>query len=128
MKPDNTKRGIPAQTMIRLPDVIKRVGLGKTAIYDHIKNGDFPKPAKFGRCRNRMVRYRSTTRYQNNRPTLLSLPNLLVQTRHYYGNPGINILNAILPAIRLTLHQLSALLAQMAYLVLRVVASTDQIG
>ena len=29
MKPDNTKRGIPAQTMIRLPDVIKRVGLGK---------------------------------------------------------------------------------------------------
>ncbi len=50
MKPDNTKRGIPAQTMIRLPDVIKRVGLGKTAIYDHIKNGDFPKPAKFGRA------------------------------------------------------------------------------
>lgn len=50
MKQNNTKRGIPAQTMIRLPRVIEMVGLGKTAIYDHIKNGDFPKPAKFGRA------------------------------------------------------------------------------
>ena len=44
------KRGIPAQTMIRLPQVMEMVGLGKTAIYDQIKNGGFPKPAKFGRA------------------------------------------------------------------------------
>lgn len=50
MQPDKlAKRGIPVQTMIRLPQVIDMVGLGKTAIYAHIKAGDFPKPAKFGR-------------------------------------------------------------------------------
>lgn len=50
MQPEKlTKRGIPEQTMVRLPQVIEMVGLGKTAIYAHIKDGNFPKPAKFGR-------------------------------------------------------------------------------
>jgi prophage regulatory protein len=36
--------------IIRLPKVKELVGLGKTAIYDKIKEGDFPKPIKLGRA------------------------------------------------------------------------------
>lgn len=35
--------------IIRLPQVRELVGLGKTAIYDKIKDGQFPKPLKLGR-------------------------------------------------------------------------------
>jgi prophage regulatory protein len=37
------------QRIIRLPEVRELVGLGKTAIYDKIKTGEFPKPLKLGR-------------------------------------------------------------------------------
>lgn len=36
--------------IIRLPKVKELVGLGKTAIYDKIKEGAFPKPIKLGRA------------------------------------------------------------------------------
>ena len=36
--------------IIRLPQVKELVGLGKTAIYDKIKNGSFPMPIKLGRA------------------------------------------------------------------------------
>nr|WP_249116091.1 AlpA family phage regulatory protein [Azoarcus sp. L1K30] len=34
--------------MLRLPAVIDRVGLKKTAIYDLIRSDEFPKPVKLG--------------------------------------------------------------------------------
>ena len=37
-------------SFIRLPDVLRRVGLGKTKIYEMISNGEFPKPTKMGRA------------------------------------------------------------------------------
>lgn len=37
------------EKMIRLPQVKAIVGLGTTAIYDKMKNGDFPKQVKLGR-------------------------------------------------------------------------------
>jgi prophage regulatory protein len=37
------------QRIIRLPQVRDLVGLRKSAIYDKIKAGDFPKPVKLGR-------------------------------------------------------------------------------
>lgn len=36
--------------IIRLPQVKELVGLGKTAIYDKIKDGSFPRPIKLGRA------------------------------------------------------------------------------
>ena len=37
--------------LIRLPEVMHRVGLRRTAIYDRIKHGEFPKPRSLGpRC------------------------------------------------------------------------------
>ncbi|WP_343661114.1 AlpA family transcriptional regulator [Ralstonia sp.] len=36
--------------LIRMPEVIKMVGLGKTAIYDRIKDHRFPAPIKLGRA------------------------------------------------------------------------------
>jgi prophage regulatory protein len=35
--------------LLRLPQVIERVGLRRTAIYDGIKLGTFPSPIKLGR-------------------------------------------------------------------------------
>lgn len=35
--------------IIRLPAVLEQVGLKRTAIYDRIKGGEFPKPIKLGR-------------------------------------------------------------------------------
>lgn len=32
--------------LIRLPEVIKKVGFGRTTIYEMIKAGDFPAPIK----------------------------------------------------------------------------------
>lgn len=37
------------EKIIRLPQVKDMVGLGTTAIYDKMKNGDFPKQIKLGR-------------------------------------------------------------------------------
>ncbi len=34
--------------LLRLPEVIKKVGLGKTSIYGRVKSGDFPSPVKLG--------------------------------------------------------------------------------
>jgi len=33
---------------LRMPDVIKKVGLRRTAIYDKISSDDFPQPIKLG--------------------------------------------------------------------------------
>ncbi len=35
--------------LLRLPQVIERVGLRRTALYDLIKRGTFPAPIKLGR-------------------------------------------------------------------------------
>ena len=43
----------PADTsprFIRLPEVLRRCGLGKTKIYALIGDGEFPKPTKIGRA------------------------------------------------------------------------------
>jgi len=45
-----TKEQIPSKRIIRLPAAIELVGLGRTAIYDRIKEGSFPKPVKLGRA------------------------------------------------------------------------------
>ena len=34
--------------ILRLPQVLKRVGLGKTTLYAAIKRGEFPKPIRLG--------------------------------------------------------------------------------
>jgi len=34
--------------MLRLPDVLAGVALGKSAVYNLIKEGGFPRPAKLG--------------------------------------------------------------------------------
>ena len=38
-----------SEKILRLPQVKAMVGLGTTAIYDKMKNGDFPKQIKLGR-------------------------------------------------------------------------------
>jgi predicted DNA-binding transcriptional regulator AlpA len=51
--------------IIRLPQVRALVGLGKTTIYDKIKQGHFPKPLKLGRVSGWLegdVRHGSTSR------------------------------------------------------------------
>lgn len=44
--PSNT---VPAQRLLRLPEVESLVGLRKSSIYDAIKRGDFPAPVKLSR-------------------------------------------------------------------------------
>jgi prophage regulatory protein len=39
----------PARYFIRMPEVIKRVGLSERHIYRMIKNGEFPAPKKLGK-------------------------------------------------------------------------------
>ena len=34
--------------ILRLPEVLAMIGIGKTALYEHIKNGTFPAPIKIG--------------------------------------------------------------------------------
>lgn len=34
--------------LLRMPDVKKLVGLGRTVIYERIKNGTFPQPVQIG--------------------------------------------------------------------------------
>ena len=38
----------PATRLLRMPQVLDRVGLKKTVVYDRIKAGTFPKPIKLG--------------------------------------------------------------------------------
>lgn len=40
----------PQRRLIRMPEVSQMVGLGKTAIYDRIKDHTFPAPIKLGRA------------------------------------------------------------------------------
>ncbi|WRH64421.1 MAG: AlpA family transcriptional regulator [Fuscovulum sp.] len=35
-------------TILRLPKVLERTGLGRTTVYDGIKAGTFPRPIKLG--------------------------------------------------------------------------------
>jgi prophage regulatory protein len=37
------------ERLVRLPEVMKRVGLSKTKVYGLMKRGDFPNPIKIGR-------------------------------------------------------------------------------
>lgn len=43
-----TQAAKPAARLLRIAQVIDRVGLKKTMIYDLIKQGAFPKPIKLG--------------------------------------------------------------------------------
>ncbi|HEY3179633.1 MAG TPA: AlpA family phage regulatory protein [Casimicrobiaceae bacterium] len=43
--PGNT---VEPQSLLRLPEVKRRVGLGRTSIYEAIARGDFPRPHKSG--------------------------------------------------------------------------------
>lgn len=47
---DTPKRGKHPR-LIRLPEVMDRVGLRRTAVYERVKAGEFPKPRSLGpRC------------------------------------------------------------------------------
>ena len=35
--------------LLRLPEVIRRVGLSRPSIYKKMQNGEFPRPVKLGR-------------------------------------------------------------------------------
>ena len=37
------------EQLLRLPDVVERVGLQKSSIYDGVKHGTFPAPVKLSR-------------------------------------------------------------------------------
>ena len=37
------------ERLLRLPDVIEKVGLGKSSIYDGVRQGTFPAPVKLSR-------------------------------------------------------------------------------
>jgi prophage regulatory protein len=37
------------QKLYRLPEVIERVGLSRSTIYEYISRGDFPAPIKIGK-------------------------------------------------------------------------------
>lgn len=39
-----------SEKLIRLPAVLERVGLGRTAVLDRVKAGSFPSPVKIGRA------------------------------------------------------------------------------
>lgn len=39
---------VPDTRLLRMPQVLDRVGLKKTVIYERIKAGTFPKPIKLG--------------------------------------------------------------------------------
>ena len=48
--PDNPEPVRPPR-LIRLPEVMDRVGLRRTAVYERVKEGEFPKPRSLGpRC------------------------------------------------------------------------------
>ncbi|MDO5646315.1 AlpA family transcriptional regulator [Paracoccus sp. (in: a-proteobacteria)] len=36
--------------LMRLPDVLSHLSIGKTTLYDMVKRGDFPAPIKLGRA------------------------------------------------------------------------------
>ncbi|GAQ30257.1 prophage CP4-57 regulatory [Ralstonia sp. NT80] len=40
----------PQRRLIRMPEVMKMAGIGKTAIYGRIKEHTFPQPVKVGRA------------------------------------------------------------------------------
>ena len=39
--------GLPDDQFLRLPDVIKMVGMGRSSIYSHVTSGKFPRPIYF---------------------------------------------------------------------------------
>lgn len=42
-------RVLPSSRLLRLPEVCRRTGRGKSAIYADIKSGGFPRPRRIGR-------------------------------------------------------------------------------
>ena len=43
-------RQTTAPRFLRLPEVLQITGMGKTFIYDHIRDGIFPKQIQLGSC------------------------------------------------------------------------------
>ena len=43
-----TVKPLPAEGFVRLPQVLHVLGIGKTCLWDGIKEGRFPKPVKLG--------------------------------------------------------------------------------
>jgi len=39
---------VPPFKLLRLPELLAMVGIGKTALYQRVKNGTFPAPIKIG--------------------------------------------------------------------------------
>jgi prophage regulatory protein len=44
----NTSQSVGKIRILRLPEVISRVGLKRSSVYQHINTGDFPKPVSLG--------------------------------------------------------------------------------
>ena len=44
--PDAFRSTVEPQSLLRLPEVKRRTGLGRTSIYDAVARGDFPHPVK----------------------------------------------------------------------------------
>jgi prophage regulatory protein len=49
------RRGQPANdasatTLLRLPELLKRIGIGKSKLYDMVAKNEFPQPVKIGRA------------------------------------------------------------------------------
>jgi prophage regulatory protein len=36
--------------LLRLPDVLQRIGIGRSAVYELVRRGAFPQPVKLGTC------------------------------------------------------------------------------
>jgi len=48
MKPQNCATPVGVRRLLRLSEVKHQVGLGRSAIYEQIKRGDFPAPVRLG--------------------------------------------------------------------------------
>ena len=44
--PDSFRNALEPQSLLRLPEVKRRTGLGRTSIYDAVARGKFPAPVK----------------------------------------------------------------------------------
>lgn len=44
----NENTSLPAYVLLRLPEVMRRVGLSRSVIYERIRRGAFPKPVNLG--------------------------------------------------------------------------------
>lgn len=49
MTQENPSKSNPSERLLRLPDVTSKVGLGKSSIYEKVRQGTFPAPVKLSR-------------------------------------------------------------------------------